>query len=92
MHRLYTLIPLSRSCSSVWLERLPVTQEVAGSNPVSSAKKPSLFITRKAFFLENFLSRDKKDGKDFSDWKKKKRISPFCVYHEHRLLLTDLLL
>ncbi len=39
MHQLYTLIPLSRSCSSVWLERLPVTQEVAGSNPVSSAKK-----------------------------------------------------
>ncbi len=60
MHRLYTLIPLSGSCSSVWLERLPVTQEVAGSNPVSSAKKPSLFITRKAFFFGEFSLKGQK--------------------------------
>ena len=26
-----------RGCSSVWLERLPVTQEVAGSSPVTPA-------------------------------------------------------
>ena len=27
----------SRGCSSVWLERLPVTQEAAGSSPVTPA-------------------------------------------------------
>ena len=27
-----------RGCSSVWLERLPVTQEVAGSSPVAPAR------------------------------------------------------
>ena len=50
MPRLYTFTTLSRSCSSVWLERLPVTQEVAGSNPVSSAKK-----NKKALLCSAFL-------------------------------------
>ena len=27
-----------RGCSSAWLERLPVTQEAAGSSPVTPAK------------------------------------------------------
>ena len=63
MHLLYTLIPLSRSCSSVWLERLPVTQEVAGSNPVSSAKKPSLYKNKEGFF--NWWQYLQMNGREF---------------------------
>ena len=50
MEQLHTLKAYQWSCSSVWLERLPVTQEVAGSNPVSSAKKAFRY-QRKAFLF-----------------------------------------
>ena len=81
MNRLYTLIPLSRSCSSVWLERLPVTQEVAGSNPVSSAKKafPVYKQGRLFYLVKNFLKR------------RAGSVSLFFFYPGRRLLLTDLL-
>ncbi len=59
MPRLYTFTTLSRSCSSVWLERLPVTQEVAGSNPVSSAKKnkKALLCSAFLFFLHSIYKK-----------------------------------
>ncbi len=41
-----------RSGSSVWLECLPVTQEVAGSSPVRTAQKNAVTLKKvAAFFL-----------------------------------------
>ena len=36
-HRFESFTAHQWGCSSVWLERLPVTQEVAGSSPVTPA-------------------------------------------------------
>ena len=39
--------------SSVWLECLPVTQEVTGSSPVRTAKEPSIWV---AFLFDKTIS------------------------------------
>jgi hypothetical protein len=67
---------LERSCSSVWLERLPVTQEVAGSSPVSSADKKRAPQCGALFLLVNRNVNPGKSGKS--------RINLFCVYHAHK--------
>ena len=43
----------SRCCSSVWLECLPVTQEVASSSLVSTAKKSLKIWETFLFFHES---------------------------------------
>ena len=43
---------LLRPLSSVWLERLPVTQEVAGSSPVGVAKN----IEKNLTFMSEFVT------------------------------------
>ena len=53
MTEVYVLCPV-RDRSSVWLERLPVTQEVAGSSPVGPAiksEKPSEADASEGFFV-----------------------------------------
>ena len=63
--------PPTRGCSSAWLERLPVTQEVAGSSPVNPAtlknsRSPAIQLSlcsqrfydrsgRRLFFLKRWL-------------------------------------
>ena len=47
--------PLSRSGSSAWLERLPVTQEVAGSSPVRSATFNIISRLDACFFYVFFI-------------------------------------
>ncbi len=50
----YIGVPQKRGGSSVWLERLPVTQEVAGSSPVRPARSPD-FVGAFSFLSTPFF-------------------------------------
>ena len=49
----------SRCCSSVWLECLPVTQEVASSSLVSTANRSE--VSERFFYLFYLTSTKKRD-------------------------------
>ena len=46
-HRFESFTTHHWGCSSVWLERLPVTQEAAGSSPVT----PAITLVNQYFFI-----------------------------------------